>query len=164
LFKDLGRPEDARNILAEYLKVRGEEKDLFDFDKVFFYGDPIDDDVQTAFIAQLGKFSAAADFVGLLALSTDDYSDNILKPLAAASVDEYYKAFKTHWGEELKKILSASLQFSRVHNTSPAMAEIDQKARAALRKIGLESAINARRVSAYGIDLTPSDDAGPEVC
>ena len=59
--------------------------------------------------------------------------------------------------DDLHKIINGCLQFDRIGNATEQMSEISSRAKEALARIGLESAINARRVTTYGIkvDDTP---------
>jgi len=71
--------------------------------------------------------------------------------LAAASRDDYYKSFKKTEGPDLHKVIDACLQFDRIVNATEPMREISRRAKEALKRIGQESAINARRVMKYGV-------------
>ena len=76
--------------------------------------------------------------------------------LSALPVDEYYRIFKSHKGDDLRKIINVCLQFDRIGSVSAAMQEISRRAKEALRRIGGESAINASRVRHYGINIEPA--------
>jgi len=71
--------------------------------------------------------------------------------LAGLPTEQYYKLLKETTGNELRKLISASLQFARIGNATPEMQEVLTRAREALTQIGKESPINARRLQPYGI-------------
>jgi hypothetical protein len=48
-------------------------------------------------------------------------------------------------------MLAAAIQFDRIINTSAEAKEISKRAKDALRLIGAESPMNARRVAKYGV-------------
>jgi hypothetical protein len=70
--------------------------------------------------------------------------------LANVSVDEYWRIFKEHRGDVLHGIINMCLQFREQADNQGIIAE---RARAALERIGRESAMNALRVSKYGIKV-----------
>ena len=60
-------------------------------------------------------------------------------------------------------MLAGVLQFDRIVNASAEMKEISRRAREALKLIGTESPVNARRVAKFGINAgAPADDAPAE--
>jgi hypothetical protein len=70
--------------------------------------------------------------------------------LATVSVDEYWRIFKEHRGDVLHAMINMCLQFREQAGNPGIIAE---RARAALERIGRESAMNALRVSKYGIKV-----------
>ncbi len=92
------------------------------------------------------------------------WNDRDIATLAAVPVDEYYKMFKEHSKDELSKLLSAALEFDRIGNATAPMREISKRAREALKRIGGESLLNARRVRKYGVVIEdpPAGDKTPE--
>ena len=65
----------------------------------------------------------------------------------------YYQVFKNTDGHDLQRILSSCLQFDTIGNASADMKEISGRAKEALKRIGQESLINARRVKRYGVEV-----------
>jgi hypothetical protein len=154
LFKDLGRADQARELIRYYIEERKEERDFWDLDNNVFFGDVRDPDVAKAFRDKLESFNVDLDPVDLLLkIARDNWSDRDIAALASLPSDEYFRIFKSHTGRELSKIISAALQFDRIVNATAPMREISSKARQALRQIGSESAINARRVEKFGVDI-----------
>jgi hypothetical protein len=60
---------------------------------------------------------------------------------------------KSSKGHDLRKIISASLLFDNMATNDPNYKEIPQRAKEALKRIGRESEINARRVKSYGVQV-----------
>jgi hypothetical protein len=67
------------------------------------------------------------------------WSPDDIELLKAVPVDNYYKIFKTHRGDQLRKIINVYLQFDRFGNASVDMREISRRAKEALKRIGQES-------------------------
>jgi hypothetical protein len=93
------------------------------------------------------------DLPAILLSIKDGWDEDRINALAAAPIEEYRKAFKSHSGADLRRMLSNAFQFDRITNASNAMREISRRAREALKLIGGESAINARRVRRFGVKL-----------
>ena len=92
----------------------------------------------------------------------DGWNDDDIVALSAAPIEEYRDAFKAVEGAELRKMLSGALQFDRIANATDGMREISRRAREALRLIGGEFAINARRVRSLGVIVPqPGNPAQP---
>ncbi len=88
----------------------------------------------------------------LIAISdTSSWSPPDLSEVAAMPVEDYYQLLKTSRGDELRKIINALLKFNNMLGASPDMLEILKRAGEALKRIGEESPLNARRVRRYGI-------------
>jgi len=89
--------------------------------------------------------------------NTQGWHPDDLAILAAVSVDEYWRIFKGHRGDVLHGIINMCLQFRGQADNQGIIAE---RARAALERIGRESAMNALRVSKYGIKVGAAHEAG----
>src|SRR5262245_51851434 len=93
---------------------------------------------------------------------TEGWDDDRIHALATAPVEEYRKAFKSHSGADLRRMLANVFQFDLIANVSDATEEIPRRAREALNLIGAEYPINARRVSRFGVKVEQArDDAKP---
>lgn len=57
-------------------------------------------------------------------------------------------------------MLANVFQFDRAVNASDAIREIPRRTREALKQIGSESPINARRVARLGVKIEPPADGG----
>lgn len=155
LFKDLGRKQQAEDMIEFYVDERKEESEFWDLDKYAFAEDVTDPDIVKAFNDKLETFTEEIDpaTVLLKIAARDSWDSHDLAVLAALPSDEYYGIFKAKTGRELAKMISAALQFDKIANPSPPMQEISRRAKEALTQIGRESDLNARRVRKFGIKV-----------
>jgi hypothetical protein len=151
LFKDLGRPEQAEEMLQHYMAARQEPRAFYDLEDSPFGGSVQDPDVRDAFKERFDSLEEKRDIKAMLLSLKDGWSPDTIATLAALPVEEYRKALKSAEGRDLRKILSGVLQFDRIVNASDLEREISSRARKALKEIGGESEINARRVRRFGI-------------
>jgi hypothetical protein len=154
LFKVLGRAGQAAEMIAHYVESRGEQREIFDLRNYPFAGEVSDADVIQAFDAKYATFkqTTAPSTILLRMADTNSWNPEDITALSSLSVDEYYEMLKVTRGRDLRKIISSCLQFDNIANATPDMKEISKRAKDALRRIGKESAINARRVKTYGVD------------
>jgi hypothetical protein len=68
------------------------------------------------------------------------------------TVDDLYKIFKQEKGDRLRAVMRASMMLNADGSGKESVA---QKAIRALERIAGENRLNAKRVSAYGIQLKP---------
>jgi hypothetical protein len=85
--------------------------------------------------------------------TTSSWSPEDITFLSTLPIDDYYDMLKSSKGLDLRRIISACLQFDRVMNAPPDMTEISKRAKDALKLVGQESKINARRVRSYGVEV-----------
>ena len=161
LFKRFGCEADANAIIAHFVATRGAEPGLFDL-RAHPFGDSIDDpDIRKAFNAKDAEPKETPDFIALLEGPKENWSMEVIELLAAASVDDYHRAFKARRGEAHKRLVHNALHFSNVNGATPAMLEMSRKAEAALQEIGKESPFNAFRVARFGVKITPETEVVP---
>lgn len=160
LFKDLGRLEQAKELLDYYMASRQEPRRFFDLDEYPFVENITDPDVRAAFEARAAETQETRDIAAILLSIKDTWNDEALTALGTAPIDEYMRVLKTRSGPELRRLLSNAFQFDRIVNATEQMKEIPRRTRAALKMIGQESAINARRVKRFGVDV---DELAPAV-
>ncbi|MBZ5725408.1 MAG: KAP family NTPase [Acidobacteriia bacterium] len=158
LFRGLHRDDLADEIIATYVTVHGEDRDLFDLSKYPFASNVKDLHVVQAFREKYATFKDKRDFATVLLSLNQGWNDNTLSYLSATPVEEYRKLLKNTYGTELHKLLNACLFFDSVSNASVPQKEISRRAKEALRQIGQESEINALRVKRFGIDTDDSSD------
>jgi hypothetical protein len=151
LFKDLGRPEQAKEMLDHYMATRDEPRAFFDLEDDAFGGHVTDPDVRSAFKKKFDSLQEKRDIKSMLLALKEGWNDETLNALSTLPVEEYQKVLHASEGIEFRKILSGALQFDRIGNATAPMREISARARKALKLIGEESAINRRRVQRFGI-------------
>lgn len=153
LLKELGRPDQAAEIIECYVATHSKDRKLFDLQSYPFGSSINDPDVVQAFREKFATFRDERDPTAILLAmaTTEGWNDENIATLSTLEVDEYYSIFKTAEGVNLHRIIDACLQFDRIANASERMKEISKRAKEALRRIGQESAINARRVLKYGV-------------
>jgi hypothetical protein len=150
------------NKASERRNHRNEDREFYDLDQRLFGGNVSDPDVRAAFGEKAAQAPEKRDLPAILLSIKDGWDDDRINALASAPVEEYQKAFKSHSGVELRRMLSNAFQFDRIVNASGAMKEISRRAHEALNLIGAESPINARRVRRFGVKTEQADDgSGP---
>ena len=153
LFKELGRLEQANEMLRYYLANCKEDREFFDLDENPF-GDSVNDpDVRAAFKEKAAQAEEKRDLAVIILSIKDGWDGDRIRALATAPIEEYRKAFKSHSGADLRGMLANAFQFDRIVNPSEEMKEISRRAREALKLIGAESPINARRVRRFGVKI-----------
>jgi hypothetical protein len=159
LFKQLGKPEQAADMLRSYIKSHANERELFNLRNYPFTSDINDPDVVRTFNEKYTALESKRDAVAILRsiIDTNSWNPEDITALSQAPVDMYYNMLKNHTGTELRKLLDACLQFDRIGNATSEMKEVSRRAKDALIRIGRESKINARRVRRYGIEIDPVD-------
>lgn len=160
LFKELGRPQQAAELLKYYIEQHADNRKLFDIDNNPFR-DHIDDaDVIQAFKAKFATFENVVDPVAVLQsmANSNGWHPDDLDILSKLPAESYYDIFKKFQGNDLRKLINACLQFDRIVNATGPMMEISRRAREALKRIGEESPLNAKRVAKYGIQFEEIPD------
>ena len=118
--------------------------------------------MRAAFKEKAAQAQEKRDLPAILLSIKDGWDDDRINALASAPIEEYQKAFKSHSGVELRRMLSNAFQFDRIVNASAAMREISRRAHEALKLIGAEFPINARRVSRFEVKTEQAGDgSGP---
>lgn len=155
MFKALGRSEQAAEMIRHYVTSRGENRELFDLRNYPFSSDVTDPDVVQAFQDKYTTFRNAGNATTTLLrmAHSNGWNPEDITTLCTLPVDDYYQIFKSHRGDDLRKIIKVCLQFDVIGNATPDMKEISKRAKDALKRIGQESAINARRVKYYGVEV-----------
>ena len=151
LFKELGRDEQAKQMIAHYVANRDDGPKFFDLSENPFGSSVTDPDVQSAFATKFAGVAVPIDIDVILLAKRNSWGEEEMAALADAPVDKYLKVFKSHSGAEFRQIMANAFQYARVANANPQMQQITEKSKAALTIIGAESSINARRVSRYGV-------------
>ncbi|MFZ3034700.1 MAG: hypothetical protein WA138_11890, partial [Parvibaculum sp.] len=155
LFKNLGRPEDATQILADYMEQRdSEERDFFDLRKSVFGGEVKDSDVRKAFEKKLASFVDSRDAKTILinTIRNNGWNAEDIEWLAEnVKPNDFKELFKENIGDDLSVMIQAALKFGTYDDATEAMKKVAISATEALREIAGESEINAQRIARYGI-------------
>jgi hypothetical protein len=157
IFKGLGRPDQAQKMIETFVQARGQERSTFDLGAFPFAENVTDPDVVSALNKKLATFPIKkAPKAILIAISeTSSWNSDDLRDLAALPVEDFYQLLKSSRGYELRHIINACLKFDNMGGASPEMKELSRRAKEALKRIGEESGINARRVRRYGVVVNP---------
>jgi hypothetical protein len=153
LFKGAGRHDQAIEMITAYVSKHAHENRIFDLKNYPFGSEITDPDVVAAFNQQFATFKDARNPVEVMLsiARTHSWSPADLAILSALTVDDYYRIFKSTTGDELRYVISVSLQYDNLVGGSPEMRQISENAKEALRKIAKESPLNAMRLKRYGL-------------
>ena len=155
LFRELGRNNEAKRAIDEYIAARIQELEIFNLSNSHYFGDKIDPEIVDKFNKQFfqnEKIETAKEV--LLRISEQNgWNKKDETILANTSVDEYYKLFTTEVGDHLHRFVKKCLEFGQFSNTDDSQKTIADNARSALIRIGNESKVNKRRVKRYGVNL-----------
>jgi KAP family P-loop domain len=153
--KEMGRGESVGDLLEQYIDTREEEPEFWDLSNHPFRDDIKDPDVLEAFrrkFATLVKKPEVADVLKRIG-ANKSWTPEDVRFLASTSVEDFFVVFKAFRGIDLRQAIYGALMFREISNASAEMKTITNTAEEALKKIGRESTINARRVRSYGLDV-----------
>jgi len=155
LFRDLGENEKASELIETYINKRKNETEIFNMEENNLFGNIKDTELISRFNDTYSASVSVETAKQVLYRISDqngwDQSDETI--LANTSIDEYYGLFKSENGRRLSSLVKKCLDFGKFHGGNEAQIEIGRRATEALRKIGLESDINEKRVRKFGISL-----------
>jgi hypothetical protein len=155
LFREFGRTDQAEEMFTFYMNNRVEDANFWDLERDSFGSEVQDPAIRAAFAKKYLLLHKPLDPVeALVHLATSDsWSNEIFEAVASLSVAEFANIFKGTTGKKLKHVINGALMFDRISNARPEQLEVSRRAKEALRSIGKESQLNARRVSKYGIAI-----------
>ena len=152
VLRGLDRDDWADEAIDYYVEQRKTETGLFNLDGPF--SDKLTDgriiDRFNETLASTTVEHDIGDVVHRMA-NKDGWSPEDEQALVAATVDDYYKLFKSIDGDYLSKYVQSCLQFGRFANPSEQQKKIHDKAASALKRIAGESDINKVRLKRFGI-------------
>jgi hypothetical protein len=153
LFKELGSPQRAAQLLSYYLAERNEPREFWNLSEHAFPFEISDPDVISAFNERYKSLEDKIELKPTLLkiARRDSWNPRELEAVASYPPSDYYRIFKEAKGPELADMISGALQFSRVVDATSSMRAIAASAREALLRIGQESKINALRIRKLGI-------------
>lgn len=163
LFRDLGKNEQADDLIEVYVTAHEENPGIFNLRTYGFAGEITDRAIRERFasIADSSKRPRSVREVLADISSRDGWNQEDEKVLANAPAEEFLAVFKSEQGEHLSRYVDAALQFGRFNNSSGQQRRIAENATCALRIIAKESPINEMRVRKFGVKL--EDVPGNEV-
>ena len=157
VLRGLDRDDWADEAIDYYVEQHKTETGLFDLDSPF--SDNITDKrIIDSFNEILDSTTVEHDISEVVhhLANKDGWSQEDEQALVAATVDDYYKLFKSIDGDDLSKYVHSCLQFGKFANHTEQQKEIHVKATSALKRIAGESKINKLRLARFGI--VPEDD------
>jgi hypothetical protein len=155
ILKDIGRNNEADNLLKIYMENRGDDRELFDLTECNFAGD-ITEDVKEAFEKKYLSFkdTRSPDEVLLHISKTNGWSPKDIAVLQRLTTKDFYKMFKELRGRNHTRIVRASLLFGTIVNGNEEDRAISKNATEALTIIGRESLFNKIRIEAmFGVTV-----------
>ncbi|MDO8522046.1 MAG: hypothetical protein Q7S08_02040 [bacterium] len=153
--KEFGRTKQARQLLKHYIEKRPEERDLYDLKRSAFGNMVKDPDVTKAFKEKLESFVDDRDpgqVLESIAMNRG-WNPEDVEMLAKLTSNDFYGLFKEARGVHMHRIIKGALIFGSVGDASEQMKSISNNAAVALRKIGSESKLNAKRVASQGVSM-----------
>jgi hypothetical protein len=148
LLRQLGRHDLADDLIGHFVDVHKETPDVFDLSRNDFADLITDSSLREAFEAAHAAHRRLPSLEdSLLFMSTNSgYNPEHLAALHAATVDDYERVFRTFSGTDLRNAIKWSLRWKDTEN-----AAIGQRAREALIRLKNLSALNALRLSKFGV-------------
>ena len=121
LFKELGRPEQAKQLLAIYMQIHANEpRGFFDLERSPLGGEVKEQDVRAAFTEKLSTLTQDRDAKTILVNVTKNsgWNPEDIEWLATLSADDFERLFRDNRGYELRAMIRAALQFGTFGNAS----------------------------------------------
>jgi hypothetical protein len=149
--KEIGWQGDIAALINAYVNKRQDEARFWDLDESAFGSEVTDPDVRAAFEAKLDTFHDDRDPHAILVEmgSSRAWSHRDIEVLGKLSADDFYALFKRLRRDEHHRAVRGALMFR--NSTSEKEARVAKAAIEALKRIGAESPINARRVRRDGM-------------
>ena len=163
ILKRLGQDDEAARLIKFYMELRSAEPATL-FDPHSLSVSQVDDaDVRNACNA---RFSGSTVKRPIHEILLDIYRNSGWNPadmeaLVAASVDDYYAAFKMPLGDDHRRLVASALHFREFVNPEKDFLTVVEKAEEALRRIEKENPLNAIRVGGLGIRPAPVTSPAP---
>lgn len=160
LFRELDEDDLASNLIALYIEAHKDNPSVFDLSDHSFPGDITDSEICDRFekiVDEAKEERTVRDVLSKIA-GKEGWGVEDEKTLANASSDEFFELFKSEEGDHLGSYVDACLRFGQFSNASEQQKTIAENAINALKKIAMESPLNARRVQKFGVALDPGDE------
>jgi hypothetical protein len=153
--KEFGRSEQAQELIKYYIENRHDAPGFWNLDNDPFGSQVTDPDVLGAFRQKFVKSWVSPDPEAVLKkLGTrGGWNNDDLECLSRLTEDDYIRIFKKYREEEFRNVVFGGLAFRNIANATDIMKLITQLVEGALRRIAKESAINAKRVKNFGVQI-----------
>lgn len=160
LLRQLERGDIANEMIEYYIDKRSDQRELFDLENYPFSGD-IDDTILIERFKQ--NFTAEQKIPTLLdavlsIAKKHGWSPEEIQAVEQATEEDYYQLFLSSQGDNLTRVVRACLQFE----TIAGRQHLAEKPRAALKRIGHQSTLNALRVRKFGVTVEPTPTQNSE--
>jgi hypothetical protein len=161
ILKETGHLAQATDLLTKYLQVHDSNK-IFDLAENPFGALVTDPDVVRALAEKLKNETKTLPrpMDAASRIASGGWNPEDEESLAAISVDEFVRFFKSMQGKERTDFIFGSLAFRKFAECTPRQQQIADNAVSALVKIGQESPLNAHRLKAYNVTLPKTEDTG----
>lgn len=154
--KEFGHADRARRLIGFYVENREADPGFWNLSPFPFHGMISDEDVRDAF-EQKYKESVPAPRSPVERLieigAKASWGQDDIRALSQLSSADYQELLKRLSGKQLRYIMNAFDQFRRISNPDEQLKAVVAGFTHALMGIGKDSAINAKRVRAYGVRL-----------
>lgn len=152
LLKKLGRLVEASNLISFYSENRN-DPNYWKIDNDLFAPRQLDPEISVIIEKLKSAEPMNFDLSEALICAGKTFDTNIISKLATIPVDDYFKLISSTRGENKELIVQSALEFRRIANASDDMKKVVLLMEEALQMVGRKSALNAMRVSKYGISV-----------
>lgn len=151
--KEFGRHQEATELLESYMASRNEDPGFWDLDNSPFPGHVTDPDVRAAFETRYAEVAPPPDPREILKRigSQGGWNPEDIAALVKLDVADFVAILKGLRGDDLRSAVKGGLTFLNISGADERMPSIGRMVEAALRRIGKESRMNAKRVGNFGV-------------
>lgn len=153
LLRDLGREEEADELIEQYVLARKEQPKIFDLNNYAFGADVTDKKIRDIFLSKYEEIDNRPSLIDVLERlsSTNGWSPIDEEVLAESSPEDYVKIFDSEIGEHLDRYVRVGLKFKAWSNGNDVREKIGCNVEEALKIIGRRSRLNQRRAKKFGV-------------
>jgi KAP family P-loop domain len=159
LFRDLGRNEQAEELIKFFVDNRDEPQEFWDLDSHSATSDVKDAAVRRAITKKFKSFGDAevsmTDLLLAMGSTKIGYQDKNVEAIAKLPVSDYAALFRKERGDRMRRIVEGGLLARRTSNPTEAMKKVYHLTMEALAEIAKESPLNMRRMeSLFQVQFT----------
>jgi hypothetical protein len=164
LFKQLGREDEAKELLDTFLKAKADNREALNIDHTHYRGENFDPDVRAALEAAYASSTPKREFEELLIKLSAGWDSDAMAGLNQFSAEDFERVFLAHEGDELRERIIGLSDIRRVHSSDPNQKSLIEKFRTALLNIAKTNPVNAERVRrVWGVvEKESEDEPAPE--